>query len=121
MRLSISTHALEGIGGRFARVDDVGFRRKTMRVLHVIPSMAAEVGGPPAVCAGLAGALAARGHAVTVAALETRGFTPVAANAAVAMKLFQAENARGPTGGYGKSRAFDAWVTEAVGSFDIVH
>ena len=45
--------------------------------------MAAEVGGPPAVCAGLAGATATRGHAVTIASVHLPDSTPVAAPPAV--------------------------------------
>jgi glycosyltransferase involved in cell wall biosynthesis len=88
-----------------------------LRVLHVIASMAAEGGGPPAVCAGLTAALAARAHHVTVATLEEPGHTPVTLDARVELKAFASE--RG--GHYGKSAALDAWLKANVTSFDIVH
>ena len=46
---------------------------KRMHIVHVISSLAVEAGGPPAVCAGLAGAQAALGHRVTIAAVDLSG------------------------------------------------
>ena len=44
-----------------------------LTVVHVLPSMAVDTGGPPVGCAGLTAALGGRGHRVTLAALETPG------------------------------------------------
>ena len=58
-----------------------------LRILHVIPSLAAEGGGPPVVCAGLAGALTARGHEVAVATVDDRA-SATAVRRIVYAKLF---------------------------------
>src|SRR5208282_5413454 len=48
-----------------------------MKILHVIPSLALETGGPPRACLGMAGAIAARGHQATVFATD-HGLAPEA-------------------------------------------
>ncbi len=88
-----------------------------LRVLHVITSMAAEAGGPPAVCAGLAGALAARGHKVTIAALSETGRTPVPVATQVQTVFFPPDS----NGRYGASSAMSHWLRGNVAAFDIVH
>lgn len=88
-----------------------------LRILHVIPSMAAEAGGPPVVCAGLAGALAARGHEEAVATVDDPGLTPLPLHPEVRLHAF-------PIDGYARyavSRALEEWLDEHVAEFDIVH
>ncbi len=90
---------------------------KTIRVLHVISSMAPEAGGPPAVCVGLAGALAANGHRVTIATVENPGEKHLCIPPAVELQTFPREGSNR----YVKSAGLDAWLKEHVGEFDIVH
>ena len=93
-----------------------------LRVLHVISSMAAEAGGPPAVCAGLAEALAARGHTLTIATISNAipGADPknsVPLSSAVELASFPHDgNTR-----YLPSRGLDAWLQSHISNFDIVH
>ncbi len=93
-----------------------------LRVLHVISSMATEAGGPPAVCAGLAEALAARGHTLTIATISNAipGADPkntVPLSPAVQLVSFPHDgNTR-----YLSSPALDAWLESHTAGFDIVH
>ena len=88
-----------------------------LRVLHVIASMAAEVGGPPAVCAGLTAALAARGHRVTVATLDEPERTAVPLDPRVERRAF----APGTNRRYAVSDALDRWLRDHIRAFDVVH
>jgi glycosyltransferase involved in cell wall biosynthesis len=88
-----------------------------LTVVHVLPSMAVDTGGPPVGCAGLTAALGGRGHRVTLAALETPGRATVPVAAGVTLKTFPADGG----GRYQRSRAFAAWCREAVPAADIVH
>jgi glycosyltransferase involved in cell wall biosynthesis len=88
-----------------------------LKVLHVIASMAAEEGGPPAVCAGLTAALAARGHRVTVATLDEPERTAVPLGAQVERRALAPDANRR----YAASGALDRWLRENVRSFDVVH
>jgi glycosyltransferase involved in cell wall biosynthesis len=88
-----------------------------LRILHVIASMAAEDGGPPAVVAGLTGALAARGHPVTVATLDEPERTAVLLDGRVTRQAF----APGANRRYAACPDLDRWLRVHVSSFDIVH
>jgi glycosyltransferase involved in cell wall biosynthesis len=88
-----------------------------MRVLHVTVSVAAEIGGPATVCAGLTAALAARGHQVTVAALQQDGETSVPLDPAVKLRTFPVDGFRR----YAVSHALNRWLHENIAAFDIVH
>ena len=91
----------------------------TLNILHVIPGMAAQIGGPPAVCAGLAAALAARGHAVTVATLNEGDLPIVPLDPRVRFERFAPD---GPTPDrYAASRALDRWLNENVSRFNVAH
>lgn len=100
-----------------AHQETAASERKVLKVLHVIASMATEEGGPPAVCAGLAAALVARGHEVTIATLDEPDKTGVPIAPGVSLKSFPKN---GP-GSYGTSAGLDSWLAAEVGSFDIVH
>ena len=91
-----------------------------LKILHVIPAMTAEAGGPPMVVAGLAAAMAERGHSVMVAAVEQVGRMPVHVNRAVRLRTFAPDVL--PHGGrYARSRALDQWLKKNVRCFDLVH
>ncbi len=89
----------------------------SLRVLHVISSMAVEAGGPPVVCAGLTGALAQRGCSVAIAAASQPGDTPAATHPAVAVHTFPCDG----TSSYIRSAALDAWLCGNISQFDVVH
>ncbi len=78
--------------------------------------MAVETGGPPVVCAGLTGALAARGHSVAVATLDEPALHPVALDPAIACHRFPSHDQR-----YGKSPALDRWLKDHIKDFDLLH
>jgi glycosyltransferase involved in cell wall biosynthesis len=81
--------------------------------------MAAEIGGPPAVVAGLTAALAARGHQVTVATIKDGDKPTIPVDARVRLQECAPD---GPSlGRYAKSAALDAWLRGNAGRFDIVH
>jgi glycosyltransferase involved in cell wall biosynthesis len=88
-----------------------------LRILHVTASMAAEIGGPAVVCAGLTAALAARGHQVTVAALEQEGQTSIPLDPAVQSRNFPVDGFQR----YAVSHALDRWLRDNIAQFDIVH
>jgi glycosyltransferase involved in cell wall biosynthesis len=84
--------------------------------------MASEAGGPPVVAAGLAGALAARGHQLTIATVH--GVNPAGERErqipvphGVALQSFPMDGS--PR--YAKSAALDAWLNANVRNFDIAH
>jgi glycosyltransferase involved in cell wall biosynthesis len=87
-----------------------------MKILHVISSMAQESGGPPGICAGMAGGLAKRGHAVTIATVEGDRRSMVAIPEGVTVKFFPAAQ-----GSYCRSPAMGAWLNAQVRTFDMVH
>jgi glycosyltransferase involved in cell wall biosynthesis len=90
-----------------------------LRILHVIPGMATEIGGPPAVCAGLTAALAARGHSVTVATLNEGALPTVSLDSRVTLERFAPD---GPTPGrYAKSETLDTWLQQNISKFQIAH
>lgn len=87
-----------------------------MKILHVISSMAQESGGPPGICAGMAGGLARRGHAVTIATVELDRRSMVAIPEGVTVKFFPAS-----PGSYCRAPAMGAWLDAQARTFDIVH
>ena len=76
-----------------------------------------EDGGPPAVCAGLSDALAARGHRVAVATLDRPGETQVPLSPMVRLITLLRSNG----GRYASSHDLDQWIQHHVQEFDIVH
>jgi glycosyltransferase involved in cell wall biosynthesis len=98
-------------------VSDAGTGTAPLRALHVVATMAAEAGGPPVVCAGLANALARRGCKVAIAATQQPGDTPVSCDPSVAVHLFPViGSAR-----YASSAPLNNWLRAHVADFDIVH
>lgn len=88
-----------------------------LKVLHVTVSMSAEIGGPSSVCAGLTGALADRGHLVSIATLEEPGQTPLPLHPAVQIHRFP----RSGSSRYAVSRSLSNWLGGNISGFDIVH
>ena len=99
---------------------DIAREQAPLKILHVIPAMTAESGGPPMVCAGLAAATAERGHTVAIAAVEQEGRKCVRVDRGVRLRTFVPDVL--PHGGrYGRSRALDQWLKKNVRCFDLVH
>jgi glycosyltransferase involved in cell wall biosynthesis len=88
-----------------------------MNILHVISSMSQEAGGPPGVCAGLARALTARGHAVAIATIDEPGRSRLPLPDAIPVHAFPADN----PGGYASSKSLAAWLARETKRFDLVH
>jgi glycosyltransferase involved in cell wall biosynthesis len=79
--------------------------------------MAPEAGGPPVVAAGLAGALAKRGHSLAIASVQFPGQSPMGVDPQIRLHTF-------PLSGsprYAKSAPLDAWLNGHVKEFDILH
>jgi glycosyltransferase involved in cell wall biosynthesis len=108
---------LAALFGAHLFVGDQKSSGQALRVLHVIPSMASEGGGPAVVCAGLTAALAARGHEVAVAALSEPDRTSVPLDPRVVLHTF----ARNGSKRYAASAAMDTWLRDNVAKFDILH
>lgn len=89
-----------------------------LRILHVIPSMASEAGGPPVVCAGLTAALTARGHQLAIATLAEPGKTPVTLAPGIQFHAFPPDRA---DSSYGHSAPLATWLDQNVSSFDLLH
>src|SRR6185369_5414279 len=91
-----------------------------MKILHVISSMAQEAGGPPGICAGMAGGLAGRGHALTIATAERPGGADrkslVEIPEGATVKFFEAA-----PGSYASAPDMGKWLDEHARDFDIVH
>ncbi|MCL2648144.1 MAG: glycosyltransferase [Phycisphaerales bacterium] len=79
--------------------------------------MAPEAGGPPVVAAGLAGALADRGHSLAIATVESPGQSPIPLHPAVTLHSFPLTGS--PR--YAASRPLDQWLTDHTSDFDILH
>ena len=88
-----------------------------LRILHVISSMSPEAGGPPAVCAGMTGDLAARGHQLTIATVDDQGGRLIPVRSGVQIQLFPLQG----SARFSKSPALDSWLRTNVSKFDIVH
>jgi len=79
--------------------------------------MTTEAGGPPAVVAGLTGALADRGHNVAIASVEFSGQSLIPIHPAVTLHNFTLTGS--PR--YASSRPFAQWLNAHVTEFDILH
>ena len=93
---------------------------RSLRILHVVSSMAPEGGGPPVVAAGLAGALARRaggGHSVAMASIQLPGQKSVPLDPRITLHTFPLTGS--PR--YGKSAPLDDWLNAHVKDFDILH
>lgn len=92
-----------------------------MNILHVIPSLALETGGPPRACLGMANAVVRRGHRATVFATD-HGLTPTAArgpleDGGIVIRYFPLERPRILATSWPMAAALDA----EVGDYDVVH
>lgn len=95
-----------------------------MKILHVIPSVAARYGGPSVAIRGMAAAQAVRGHSVEVATTDADGpgrlavplRTPVT-EGGFTIRHF----ARTLPGEWKYSRTLARWLDAHVGEFDVVH
>lgn len=90
-----------------------------MRVLHVIPSMAPEWGGPAVAVAGLAGALQKLGVHSEIATTTDRAGGPLLATPHLTRHSFRRGLAARVWAGY--SRPLAAHLERAIAGFDIVH
>lgn len=95
-----------------------------MRVLHVIPSVAARDGGPSQAIAPMCQALIDRGMDVTLAATDADGSSrlPVSINVRTAWQGIPAIFfSRDLTEAFKYSRGMARWLGAHVGDFDVVH
>ena len=114
----IAQHTIEGYELHFRRMGRVvPSLHAPIKVLHVLSSMAVAAGGPPFVAAGLAAALAARGHAVTIATAARPGETRVPLD----LKVNQVEFPILGSDRYVSSPAMDVWLQANVHKFDLLH
>lgn len=90
---------------------------KQMRIVHVISSLAVEAGGPPVVCAGIAGAQAAQGHRVVIATTALPGQQRVSVPAGVEVLEFPIVGVER----YASSPALEAWLNKEVPAADFLH
>jgi glycosyltransferase involved in cell wall biosynthesis len=94
-----------------------------MRILHVIPAVAARYGGPSAVALQTCRALAERGHTVLLAATDADGPARLAVPTG-SMTIYQDVDAvffpRTRHEGFKWSPALASWLDGAVGAFDLV-
>lgn len=95
-----------------------------MRVLHVIPSVARQDGGPAAAVVGMCRALRVRGVDARIATTDADGPNRLDVPLGVEQShdgiptLFFERRGRD---GFKRSPALAAWLERAVGSFDVVH
>lgn len=95
-----------------------------MKILHVIPSVAARYGGPSVAIRGMAAAQAARGHFVEVATTDADGpgRLPVPLGTPVPEEGFAIRHfARTLPGEWKYSRPLARWLDAHAGEFDVVH
>jgi glycosyltransferase involved in cell wall biosynthesis len=86
-----------------------------MQILFIITDLSVEAGGVTSAVCGLAEALTARGHAITIVGLDLGG--TAVRPAGVRVRVFAADSASK----LAPSRALDTWLRENVGQFDVVH
>jgi glycosyltransferase involved in cell wall biosynthesis len=89
-----------------------------MNVLHVIPSVEAEDGGPATALNGMVQGIAARGAVVTVAT-TTQGTRTVESQRTNGIRILRFP--RTLPGSWKYSRGLGRWLSENVRAFDIVH
>lgn len=87
-----------------------------MKVLHVIPSIAASDGGPAVALQGMVDGIAKRGATVTIATTASAG-AEVEQRGAVTIVHFP----RSLPGSWKYSRPLGGWLRANIPSFDIVH
>ncbi len=94
-----------------------------MKILHVIPSVAARYGGPSTAVGQMCRALAAAGHDVTLVATDADGRGALAAPPpdlaapGVRVRLFPRQWSEA----FKYSRPLQRWLAARVGEFDLVH
>ncbi len=86
-----------------------------MKLLFVITDLSIEAGGVTSAVCGLSEALAARGHAITIAGLDLGGTPARPAGAQVHVFAPDSKSKLAP------SRSLNAWLCENVARFDVVH
>ncbi len=92
-----------------------------MKILHVIPSLALETGGPPRACLGMAGAIVARGHQATVFSTD-HGMPPEVLEApqtvdGIVVRYFPLQRPRK----FATSWPMAAALMRETGAYDVVH
>ena len=95
-----------------------------LRVLHVIPAVAARYGGPSAAVAGMCRALSALGHEVLLASTDAdgrRGRVDPAAGAPDLSGVQVAFFPRQASESFKWSAPMARWLQEHVADFDVVH
>jgi len=97
-----------------------------LRVLHVVPTLARDYGGPSVAIVGMAGALARAGLDVTVLATLADGERPVDGAAGLAgagVRVVALDRPRMPLvpDGFALSPRLGRWLERNVARFDLVH
>src|SRR5688572_18021863 len=94
---------------------------RRMRVLHLIPTLAAEYGGPTHALSGMVRASRSRGDAVDVAHLRGENGATGSPVALPKGDVGVLEFERSLPKRFGNSQALLAWLRENVRRYDLVH